>query len=98
MRNMTRRGVCFLIALLVLSATTVDAAGTVTVTQATVVNTSTRRVVRYTVAWVSTAGGAVSANSFSIGAGTLVSARFIPDSGGTQPTDLYDVTLTDSNS
>lgn len=50
---------------------------------------------RYTIAWTSTAGGAVSGNPFAVVAGYLTSIRFVPGTGGTQPTDLYDVTLTD---
>lgn len=50
---------------------------------------------QYTCLWTSTAGGAVSGNNFSIRAGYLESIRFVP--GSTTPTDLYDVTLVDSD-
>lgn len=70
------------------------AAGTVTVTTADVGGGITR----YTIAWVSTAGGAVSGNAFSVNRGEILQVKFVPDSGGTQPTDLYDVTLVDAAS
>lgn len=57
----------------------------------------TSRVTKYSVAWLSDASGDVSANTFAVGYGTLVQVRFIPDSGGTQPTDAYDMTITDAN-
>lgn len=50
---------------------------------------------KYSVAWTSTAGGAVSGNAFTIVAGAIVSVRFIP--GGTTPSDLYDVTLAETS-
>lgn len=52
---------------------------------------------KYSVAWVSSAGGVVSANTLDMKRGYLVQAKFVPDSGGTQPTDQYDVTLTDTS-
>lgn len=48
---------------------------------------------KYSVPWTSSAGGAVSGNGFAIQAGVFTSIGFTPGSGGTQPTDLYDVTL-----
>lgn len=65
-------------------------AGTVTVNETT--HTSVKRIYWD---WLSTAGGAadkVTVNAFD---GLLERAVFIPDGGGTQPTDLYDVTITD---
>ena len=62
----------------------------------TVTATSTRLaggVRRTTLAWTSDASGAVSGTSTSLAAGTVVGVAFTPGSGGTQPTDLYDVTL-----
>lgn len=70
------------------------AVGTVTVTTADIGGGITR----YTVAWTSTAGGAVSANTFAVKKGHLIHVKFVPGSGGTQPTDLYDVTLVDADS
>lgn len=55
-------------------------------------------VTRYKLVWLSTAGGAVSANPFSVKAGALIQLKFVPDGGGTQPTDLYDITLLDTDS
>ncbi len=49
------------------------------------------------IAWTSSAGGAVSGNPFAIGAGKIQQVAFIPNLAGTQPTDLYDVTMVDGN-
>lgn len=54
-----------------------------------------RDVVRYTIPWTSTSGGDVNTNPFTVVPGYLVSIRFIPGSGGSQPSDAYDVTLSD---
>lgn len=67
-------------------------AGTVTTTTAD----KGAGVTKYTVAWVSTAGGAVSGNAVSLKRGELIQVGYTPDGGGTQPTDLYDVTMTDA--
>lgn len=48
-------------------------------------------------AWTSTAGGAVSANSFTPKRGRLTQVKFVPGAGGVQPTDQYDVTLVDTD-
>lgn len=77
-----------------LLAALVEAAGTVTVTPA---STGIRNTRRYTVAWTSTSGGAVSANTFTLPQGALISVKFVPGTGGSQPTDLYDVTLVDTD-
>lgn len=45
--------------------------------------------------WISDAAGAVSANAFDLPLCELLQAAFTPDSGGTQPTDAYDFTITD---
>jgi hypothetical protein len=68
-------------------------AGSITVT-----HTRLRGLEKYSVAWVSSAGGAVSGNAVSVAAGELMQVGFIPDAGGTQPTDLYDVVVNDANS
>lgn len=65
-------------------------AGSVTVTTAEFVGLG---LIKTTIAWVSDAAGAVSGNAFAIRRGWLQQVKFIPDSGGTQPTDLYDITL-----
>jgi hypothetical protein len=45
--------------------------------------------------WVSDASGDVSGSTFSMHPGTIIAVEFIPDSGGTQPSNLYDVTFLD---
>lgn len=67
-------------------------AGSITVT-----TSEAGKLAKYSIAWTCDAGGAVSANTFNVMAGELVQAGYVPNSGGTQPTDLYDVTLTDPN-
>lgn len=47
----------------------------------------------YTIAWVASAGGAVSENPVTIKRGRFHQVEFVPDAGGTQPTDAYDLTL-----
>ena len=69
---------------------------TVTTTQYAGLNSANR--VRYAIAWTSTAGGAVSGNAFAIVRGKLLSVKFMPNTGVTQPTDLYDATLIDADS
>jgi len=91
---MRRRLLILALALIVATLAPVQAAGTLTVTTLDVGG----GVTRYALAWVSTAGGAVSANAFSVKRGELLQVKFVPDGGGTQPTDLYDVTLVDENS
>jgi len=56
-----------------------------------------RGVTKYSIAWVSGAGGDVSGNAFTVKTGELRQVKFVPDGGGTAPTDLYDVTVTDAN-
>src|SRR3954469_22197159 len=51
---------------------------------------------KYSIAWLSSAGGAVAEIVASIKRGHIHQVKFIPDAGGTQPTDLYDVTLLDA--
>lgn len=53
---------------------------------------------KYSVAWLCSATGVVSANTFDIKRGSLLRLVFVPNAAGTQPSDLYDVTLLDSNS
>ena len=90
---MRRLVVLFLISLIAgVGASSASAAGTVTVTASDVGRGHTK----YTVAWVSDASGDVNGNSdeFLIIKGSLRQASFAPDSGGTQPDDLYDATFT----
>jgi len=70
------------------------AAGSVVVTTSNVGG----GVAKYSVAWTSSAGGAVSANAFAVRAGRLIAVKFVPASAGDAPTDQYDVTLVDTDS
>lgn len=54
-------------------------------------------VTRYRCTWVSSAGGAVSGTALTLKAGSLIQAELTPDSGGTQPSDQYDLTILDTN-
>lgn len=69
------------------------AVGVLAVTSAEVASGITR----YTLAWTSTAGGAVSGNPFSLRLGTLIQVKFVPGTGGTQPTNNYTATLVDTD-
>jgi hypothetical protein len=69
------------------------AVGTVTVTK-TRLNAHFEQV---SIAWTCDASGNVSGNAFAVGVAALWQAKFIPGSGGTQPTNLYDVTVNDAN-
>lgn len=51
---------------------------------------------KYAIAWVSSAGGAVSENPVPVKRGHVHQVEFVPNAGGTQPTDLYDATLVDA--
>lgn len=90
---MRRRAALFLAAVLLAVSAPLGAAGTVTVT-----TTAIGPVTEYKIVWVSTAGGAVSGNAFGVTDGLILAVKFVPDGGGTQPTDLYDVTLVDAHS
>lgn len=72
----------------------VQAVGTVVMTSSSVGG----GVARYAFAWTSTAGGAVSGNAQEIVRGRLIAIQFVPAAGGTQPSDLYDVTLLNEQS
>lgn len=52
-------------------------------------------IARYRVDWLSDASGVVSVSTFSLPACELVQVAYTPDGGGTQPSDLYDFTMTD---
>lgn len=93
MRHLIRRAL--LVGIFFFIASTLFAAGTATVTT-TPIRSAGTRYVKYSIAWTSTAGGAVSGNTFAVVPGTILSVRFVP-SAGTAPTDLYDVTLVDTN-
>jgi hypothetical protein len=48
--------------------------------------------------WKSATGGAVSSATTNRYTGQLLRRGFKPDSGGTQPTDAYDITILDGDS
>lgn len=54
-------------------------------------------VLKTSLAWTCDASGVVSGNSLTMGAGSIVTVEFIPGTGGTQPTDNYDVDFLDAN-
>jgi len=66
-------------------------AGTVTITYS-----ETRTVKKVTFDWTSDAAGDATADSKAL-SGQILRVCFVPDSGGTQPTDLYDVVLNDAD-
>ncbi len=90
---MLKRGLLLLALVLVLAlcGAPLQGAGTVVLTK-DIVSGAAGPVTRYSVAWTSTAGGAVSGNGFAIIPGRLISVFFIP--GATTPSNNYDVTLT----
>lgn len=55
------------------------------------------RTTKHSLAWTADAAGAVSGNPATLALGHVVQIKFIPNSGGTAPTALYDVTLVDAN-
>ena len=67
-------------------------AGTVTLTEIT--HTQPKKI---TFTWTSSAGGAADGATSGTYSGEIIRAVQVPDSGGTQPTDLYDVVLTDAD-
>ncbi len=81
------------VAAIVLSGHPVEAVGTVTVTTLDV----GAGITRYRIVWTSDASGAVSGNGFAVKPGLLIQVKFVPNGGGTQPTNLYDVTLLDTD-
>lgn len=92
---MRRLALALLAALLFTSPAWAVAVGSLTVTP----TDGGHLITKYTMAWTCSAGGAVSGNTITIaaGGGHIVQYEFIPGSGGTQPTDLYDVVLNDAN-
>jgi hypothetical protein len=69
------------------------AAGSITVTTSDIGG----GVWKYAVAWTCDASGNVSGTTFDLGRGTIMQAKFAPGSAGVQPTDQYDVTITDAD-
>ncbi len=90
---MRLRLLCLAVFVVLLLQASPHAVGTVTVTTT---NISDIRATKYSLAWVSDAGGAVSGNAQTLLPGSLMQIKFIPDGGGTAPTALYDVTLVDA--
>ena len=74
------------------------AVGTATVTTTQYAGIGGANRVRYAIAWTSTAGGAVSGNAFSTVRGKLILVKFMPSLAGTQPDNLYDITIVDTDS
>ena len=70
-------------------------AGSVTLTSSEIAGSGGIR--KYALAWVSDASGAVSGTSHALAPGTIVIVEFVSDSGGTQPTSLYDVDFLDDH-
>jgi hypothetical protein len=70
----------------------VSAVGTVVVTS----EVGSGNLSVFTLAWTSSAAGAVSGNAVTV-SGLLWQVKFVPNTGATQPTDNYDVTLTDQD-
>lgn len=73
------------------------AVGTVVVTTTQYAGLNAANRVRYAIAWTSSGAGAVSANAFSTVRGKLLSVKFVPNTGATQPDNLYDATLVDAD-
>lgn len=67
------------------------AAGSVAMTPTSV--PSGNGVVMYSMVWTSDAAGNVNGDNLLIGAGTIARVDFIPGTGGSQPTNLYNVDL-----
>lgn len=67
-------------------------AGTVSKTEIT--HASVRKI---TFDWTTTSDGAASATTDHYYTGEILGVAQIPDSGGTQPTNLYDVTVSDGD-
>ena len=76
-----------------LATTPSYAAGTVTVSETTL---GSIKLVKFT--WTSSAGGAADGATTLTYDGGIQRIVTVPDGGGTQPTDLYDITLLDGNS
>lgn len=86
-----------LLLLIALLSVPLFAAGTVTLSTE---QQNVPGVFPYSIAWTSDASGVVSAdatgNTLSVVEGRIAQVRIVPAAAGTQPSDLYDVTLVDS--
>lgn len=67
-------------------------AGSIVLSTSEVIN----NVLKYSVAWTSDASGVVSGHVFDMIVGTIVAVEFIPGTGGSTPTTLYDVDMLDA--
>lgn len=67
-------------------------AGTVTLTEQIIGSIKQIKAV-----WLSDGAGAADATTANIFDGVVLQAQFVPDAGGTQPDDQYNVTLKDAN-
>lgn len=74
-------------------AASADAAGSLSVSTAPVGS----GMVRYTIIWTADGSGDVSGNRLDIKRGEITQVQFVPSGGGTQPDDLYDVVLNETN-
>jgi hypothetical protein len=93
-RSLLRSALLLVAVLWLVASAPLSATGTVVVTTANVGG----GVTKYTIAWTSTAGGAVSGNTFSVKSGRILAVKFMPNTSATQPTNLYDATLIDTDS
>ena len=91
LRPMARRLAAFALLLVVL-APVAFAAGTVTTTER---RAASYKVVKF--AWTSSAGGAADATTAGTFCGKVDMLATVPGAGGVQPTDLYDVVVTDAD-
>lgn len=67
-------------------------AGSVALTTSEVTN----NVLKYSALWTSDASGDVNGSTFGMIVGTIVAVEFIPGTGGSTPSPLYDVDLLDA--
>lgn len=65
-----------------------------TVTETAVTHTSVKKI-KWD--WLTDAAGQADATSVAVYNGEIIGVTTVPDGGGTQPTDLYDVTIKDSD-
>jgi len=68
-------------------------AGTVTTTEETI-----GRISKVKFVWTSSAGGAADATTTGYYTGSIIRVVQIPDGGGTQPTNAYDIVVNDNDS
>jgi hypothetical protein len=53
-------------------------------------------IVKYTMDWLSDASGDVDVDAIPMVQGEIIRVSYYPDAGGTQPSDNYDLTMTNS--